>query len=306
MGRERLLITGGSGLLALNWAAFSSHRSDVTLALHNRRVDVSFATSVFVDLEDTAALSALIAECKVEVLINCAAMASVEACEANPRAARAVNTSLPSMLALACRQAGVSFVHISTDHLSSGLTPFGREADPVEPQNEYAKTKAAGEQAVLKANPDAIVVRTNFFGWGTEYRQSFSDWILLSLANGEDIDLFEDAFFSPIYMRHLVEIVHSLLKEKKRGLINCCGRDRLSKYEFGLSLANAMGHNKDSINPAMLSDRTDLLTRPFDMSLSSGKVTELLGSEVPTTLDGIAAMMLDADLPHIKELRRLR
>jgi dTDP-4-dehydrorhamnose reductase len=303
--RDRLLITGGSGLLALNWAAFASNRYDVTLALHNRSIDVSFAASVFVDLADTEVVSGLIVEHQADVLVNCAAMANVEACEADPDAARAANTCLPLVLSSACKQAGVSFVQISTDHLSSGDAPFNRETDPIEPQNEYAKTKAEGEQAVLESNSDAIVVRTNFFGWGTAYRQSFSDWILSSLVAGKDIDLFEDVFFSPTYMRHVFEIVRTLLDNKESGLINCCGRDRVSKYEFGLNLASAMGYDNAKINSVRLSDRSDLVSRPFDMSLSIEKVTELLGSPVPSAQDGIFAMMSDAELPAIKELRRL-
>ncbi|MBO6788916.1 MAG: SDR family oxidoreductase [Dinoroseobacter sp.] len=306
MSRPKLLITGGSGLLALNWAAFASDRYDVTLVLHQRLVEVSFASSIQVDLADHLAVSRMLSEHEADVLVNCAAMTSVEACEAAPAMAHAINADLPQTLAAACQASGVAYVQISTDHLFSGASSFSRESDPVNPQNEYAKSKLAGEVAVLQTNANAIIARTNFFGWGTTYRRSFSDWILSSLDAGADLNLFEDAFFSPIYIRFVFEAVDRLLRSERHGLFNCCGNDRLSKYEFGLILAKAVGYPSQSINRARLTDREELVKRPLDMSLSPDKLSKTLGVGAPSLADSIAAMFADAELPEIKELRRLK
>ena len=36
------------------------------------------------------------------------------------------------------------------------------------PRNNYAKTKLEAEYEIARNNSEALVVRTNFFGWGHE------------------------------------------------------------------------------------------------------------------------------------------
>ncbi len=64
------------------------------------------------------------------------------------------------------------------------------ESSPVQPINIYGRTKAKAELDVLSVCPSAIIVRTNFFGWGLPHRKSFSDLIIESLRDGREIGLF--------------------------------------------------------------------------------------------------------------------
>ena len=43
------------------------------------------------------------------------------------------------------------------------------------------------EEIVLKNSKKNLVLRTNFFGFGTRYRQSFSDFIINSLKDKKKI-----------------------------------------------------------------------------------------------------------------------
>ena len=54
-------------------------------------------------------------------------------------------------------------------------------------KNIYAKTKYDGEKNILKVNSNALIIRTNFFGWGPSYKNSFSDFILNNLENNINI-----------------------------------------------------------------------------------------------------------------------
>ena len=60
---------------------------------------------------------------------------------------------------------------------------FYNENDFTNPLNYYAKTKVEAEKKLLKYNPSCLIIRTNFFGFGPNYRKSFSDWIIDSLKN---------------------------------------------------------------------------------------------------------------------------
>ncbi|MBS2080208.1 sugar nucleotide-binding protein, partial [Mycobacterium tuberculosis] len=75
----------------------------------------------------------------------------------------------PGHLARARARAGAQLIHVSTDYVFGGNFEgdFGGAAprpyepsDQTAPQGVYARSKAAGERAVLAALPEAVVVRT--------------------------------------------------------------------------------------------------------------------------------------------------
>ncbi|MCZ7635907.1 MAG: hypothetical protein M5U12_07625 [Verrucomicrobia bacterium] len=59
---RRLLITGGSGLLALNWACAMRENWDVVLGTHRHRVSLRGATVLPLNLGDADCLSRQLAE----------------------------------------------------------------------------------------------------------------------------------------------------------------------------------------------------------------------------------------------------
>ena len=48
-------------------------------------------------------------------------------------------------------------------------------------KNFYAKTKIEAEKIIQNSNVNYLIIRSNFFGKGTYYRKSFSDYILTNL-----------------------------------------------------------------------------------------------------------------------------
>ncbi|MCB1466816.1 MAG: SDR family oxidoreductase [Rhizobiaceae bacterium] len=301
----RLLITGGSGLLALNWARCMSDLWDVQRIEHHRRVELMGTVSHQIDIGSQDALARLLDIVAPDVVVNCAGMTGVEQCEADREAARRANVSIPRTIAAACRGRPLHLVHISTDHLFDGTVSMATETEPPRPVNVYARSKADGEKAVLDTLEDALVVRTNFFGWGTGYKASFSDRIVGALRAGEKTGLFEDVYFTPILMDTLAETVHGLVSSGASGIYNVAGDERLSKYEFGLRIAEMFGLDSTLIQRSKLSVRSDLVTRPLEMSLSNNKARRLLGRE----LGGASAHMsrltaLESD-PRVKEVQAL-
>ena len=79
----------------------------------------------------------------------------------------------------------IKLVHISTDHLFEGSSAFKNEKESKLPLNNYAKTKSKGEDIILENCPEALIIRTNFFGLGPNYKPSFSDKILRDLESGK-------------------------------------------------------------------------------------------------------------------------
>ena len=126
-----------------------------------------------------------------------------------------------------------------------------------------------------------MIIRTNFFGWGTNYRSSFSDFILQKLRDNEEVFLCKDIFFTPILIDYLVFGVNKLVKLNRSGIYNIVGNERLSKHEFGLKIANTFDLNASLIKPIIYNDKINSLQKPKDMSLSNTKLSKTIGNEIP-------------------------
>lgn len=288
--QQRVLITGGSGLLALNWAWAVRDRFSVTLGLHKRTVVIPRVQTQAINLESIDNFVRTLEEVAPHVVVHTAGLTSVERCESEPEFARYVNVTLAANVAKACNIAGIKLVHVSTDHLFSGLDSLVDESQPFAPINVYGKTKAEAESRVLEFNPQSLVIRTNFYGWGTSYRHSFSDIVIYSLRAGERLTLFQDVFYTPILAETAAFVVHDLIELKASGIFNVVGDRRLSKYEFGLSLAKEFGLDSQGITPGLLADQANLVQRPHDMSLSNKKASDFLGRKLGGTGEHMARL----------------
>ena len=300
-----MLFTGGSGLLAVNWAQAMRIPCALTLGLHNRRISLAQTFAKKIDLESVDKLMRILEEINCQVVVNTAGLASVEQCESDPALAHHVNVTLASNVAKACANLGVQLVHISTDHLFSGQEPMVTEDHLIAPVNVYGKTKAEAEYRVCEINPEALVIRTNFYGWGTSYRQSFSDMVIKRLRSHQEVTLFQDVFYTPILIDNAAKLVHDLIDLKVSGIFHVVGDDRISKYEFGLRIAEKFGLDSSKIVPGFLANQPRLTRRPFDMSLSNSKVRVLLGRPVGSIQEQIATLHQQEYNGLAQELQKL-
>ena len=273
--KKSILFTGGSGLLSLNWAIQIRDNYEVFLGLHEKEIHLSGTKSIKINLSSELNINKFLNDIKPDIVIHTAGITSVELCESNTEMAFFVNATIPGMLSTECNRKGIKFIHISTDHLFTGLIRFTKEETQVDPLNVYGKSKALGEEFVKTNNPNALVLRTNFFGWGTNYRSSFSDTIINTLRAKKEILLFDDVYYTPIIISQFVELANLLIEKSISGIINISSSERITKYNFGILLADKFGLNKNLIQKSNINDNQSLVIRPKDMSLSSQKVLEL-------------------------------
>lgn len=300
-----ILFTGGSGLLALNWAQAMRDRCIPTLGLHERNISLDQTYAKRIDLESVDKLMRILEEINCQVVVNTAGLASVEQCESEPALAHHVNVTIASNVAKACANLGIKLVHISTDHLFSGQQAMVTEDQPIAPVNVYGRTKAEAEQRVSEINPEALVIRSNFYGWGTSYRQSFSDMVIKALRSHQGITLFQDVSYTPILIESAAKAVHDLIDRQVSGIFHVVGDDRISKYDFGLHIAKKFGLDSSKIVKGFLANQSRLTQRPFDMSLSNSKVRNLLGRPVGSIQEQIATLHQQEYNGLAQELQKL-
>ena len=287
---KNILFFGGSSLLATVWANYWKERYNIFLTQHQQSIQVVGVKLIQIQKISEAKLKTIILSHDIDLLINCVGLTSVEQCQLNPTKANYLNAEVPSILAKICFEQKVDFIQISTDHLFEGIEAMKSELDIPKPLNQYAYTKLKGEQNSINNNSKALIIRTNFFGVGPNYKPSFSDIITSALKCNQKIKLFNDVFFTPIHIHELADIVLKLLKENKKGIYNVVSNERISKYDFGILIAESLNLPKSLILEGSISKRKDLVKRPKDMSLSNDKLKTKLNIKINTISNQIKCL----------------
>ena len=282
----RLLVTGASGLLGLNLALEAARDHQVFGSVHLHPVRTRAFEVVQGDLTNAETLKKVIDKAEPDWIINCAALADLEACERHPALASALNEDLPARLALAAR-GRCQLIHLSTDAVFDGQRGGYSEEDQPNPLSVYARTKLAGEEAVLAANPQAMVARVNLFGWSLSGKRSLAEFFFNNLSQGRPVNGFTDVYFCPLFVNHLANTLLRMLEEDLQGLYHVVSSDCLSKYDFGVALAEKFGFSAELISPISVLDGGLQAARSPNLTLKNSKLVSALGEAPPPLSAGL-------------------
>ncbi len=164
-----------------------------------------------VSLEDEAGLARFIKALDADIVINAAAYTNVEKAEEERRIAFAINAKAPEIMALACKERGIKFVHLSTDYVFDGEknAPYN-ESDVTHPLNVYGESKRTGESAVLRANPEALIVRVS---WLYDSRKkNFFTTIAKKLEETALLNIVDDQRGTPCYAPDIAQALVMLCR----------------------------------------------------------------------------------------------
>ena len=113
------------------------------------------------DLTDTSAIAAKMAERDWAAVINAAAYTAVDKAESDVVTAWAVNALAPAAFGAACAAADIPMVQVSTDYVFAGNKDGAWDIDdPVGPLGVYGASKLGGELAVRTSGARHAIVRT--------------------------------------------------------------------------------------------------------------------------------------------------
>jgi len=274
----RILILGASGYLG--------SRLFVVLQKYGN-VSGTFNTNGFVseDMDywdgDSNLLLQILAKLEPQLVINCSGFAGVDQCEIYPEKAFNLNAIVPYYISSACQELNIKYVHISTDHYIGEKALLLEEEMLVTCPNIYSASKLLGENYVLAANSNSIVVRANFFHFSKNNSDKFLDRCLNQPDNGAEIHGFQDIFFTPISTIYLSSAIMALVNQDFKGLIHVASSERISKYIFLKEIFRLMNKNQDVIKPRNWIDSQLKASRPEDMSLSNGMYRRLVNKSIP-------------------------
>jgi len=205
----RVLIFGASGQVGL--ALQQTAPPGIHIVAHDlAETDIRRADSVRAAVESTGP----------DLIVNCAAFTNVDAAESDPESARAVNGLAPGTIAEAASGANARLVHISTDYVFNGeaSTPYAPNAATA-PLSVYGATKLEGEQRVLRAAPNSVIVRTAWVH--SSNGANFVKTAVRHLTAGKTMRVVDDQIGTPTRAAHLAHAIWRLSERPDaRGILH--------------------------------------------------------------------------------------
>ncbi|KAA1250342.1 dTDP-4-dehydrorhamnose reductase [Mycobacterium simiae] len=240
----RIVVAGAGGQLGSVVAAEAARAGR----------DVLARTSSEWDITDAAAAGRIVE--RGDIVINCAAYTDVDGAEGDQGRAYAVNATAPENLARACARVGAQLIHVSTDYVFDGdfggVEPHPYEpADKTAPQGVYARSKLAGEAAVLAALPEAVVVRTAWVYTGGTGKDFVA--VMRRLAAGDGpIDVVDDQTGSPTYVADLAAALLEVADKDPagvRGLLHAANQGAVSRFGQARAVFEECGADPQRVRP---------------------------------------------------------
>jgi dTDP-4-dehydrorhamnose reductase len=284
---ETWLVTGSAGFLGCNtglWLTGKAHRVGISRGLRDPSL---FDEQVVLDMRDQIAFADAARASRPNVILHAAAISGHVTCANDPEQALAVNVKATQVISDVATEIGARLIYISSDAVFPGEAGNYSETDPVAPFSYYGETKLAAEEIVRATVPDALILRTNFFGWSVPGDQSVLEFFVNSLRAGQQIHGYPDSVVTSIYVRSLIETIWQLNELGTTGTVHVASRDALSKHDFGVAVARQFGLDPDLIAAQPSAVKESTTSRSRDISLDTSLLASLLGSPPPTQSAGI-------------------
>ncbi len=208
-------------------------------------------TRADLDVLDASRVSALLDELRPTHVVNASAYNRVDAAEADPAPAFAVNATAVEHLARACQRLGATLVHFSTDYVFDGRrrAPYS-ERDLPNPINRYGESKALGERLAQAACERVLVVRVcGLFGVAraTGNGTNFVETMLRMAEAGRPLRVVNDQVLTPSYTLEMARKVWRLLPKAAPGIYHLTNAGQTSWYDFTREIFRLSGLQPDLV-----------------------------------------------------------
>ena len=288
---RRLVILGRQGQLAAALA---------TRCAGDERFEPVVIGRDGLDLFETGSIASHIADLAPAIVINAAAYTAVDKAEDDEEAACLLNAIAPGEIAKGARQVGAPVIHVSTDYVFDGTAARAyTETDPVAPLGVYGRTKQAGEQAVMSANPEHLIARTAWV-----YSVTGHNFIktMLRLAETKDrLNIVDDQLGNPTAADDLAEALlvaaRQLLDRKTAGtdaalygIYHVAGTGTATWRELAeaaFRVMQAHGQSVPAVTAITSAQYPTPAARPANSRLNTSKFAAAFGHRLPPWRDSV-------------------
>lgn len=269
---KNVLITGCNGQLGNEMQL---------LAKENAQYTYFFTDVEELDITDENAVDEFVSKNEIDCIVNCAAYTAVDKAEENETFCNVLNNVAPGYLAKAVGQRGGCMVQVSTDYVFDGTnhTPY-TEDEPTCPNSVYGRTKLAGEQSVMAACKNAMVIRTAWLY--STFGNNFVKTMIRLGKEKQELGVIFDQVGTPTYARDLaVAIFAAINKGVVPGIYHFSNEGVISWYDFTKAIHRIAGINSCKVRPLHTSEYPTPAARPHYSVLDKTKIKAAYGIEIP-------------------------
>ena len=249
------------------------------------------------DLTKESEVSASLAACKPQLILNLAAYTAVDAAEKEYNAAFAVNGMGPGFLARWCKKNSCRLIHVSTDYVFGGDEELKILRKPIpetrvtSPCGIYGESKRMGEELVLAHGADcSVIVRTSWLHGlnGPNFVDTIRR-VLHERKNSPEkapLRVVNDQFGSPTWCPWLATVLLDLAEKDAVGIFHACSHGDISWQDFAAAIAEI-----EKIDVPVLPQSSAELNRPAPRppysTLDVQKLESFLGRSAPSWREGL-------------------
>lgn len=279
---KNILITGANGQLGNEMRIVSQEQS--TLVFH-------FTDVAELDICDIDAVERWVTEHHIHCIVNCAAYTNVNKAEEDVALCDKLNHLAPANLAAVAARHGIGLIHVSTDYVFNGKhhTPY-REDDTPCPNSVYGSTKLAGEEAIMRLCPTAVIIRTAWLY--STFGNNFVKTMLRLGSERSEMGVVFDQIGTPTYARDLARaILHILHEGIVSGIYHYSNEGVCSWYDFAKAIFDLGGISTCTLKPLRTEEYPTPAARPHFSVLDKSKIKRVYGIEVPYWVDSLRDCM---------------
>ena len=205
--QKNVLITGANGQLG--------NELRKRQEMSNNSFYFIFTDMGELDITDARQVDDFVREHSIRYIVNCAAYTAVDKAEEDVETAYRVNYNGPENLAVAANKHDAKMIHISTDYVFDGksVIPYLENVRP-NPQSVYGKSKLKGEEAILEALHDAIIIRTSWLY--SEFGNNFVKTMIRLMNERDELNIVADQKGSPTYAADLAEMILVIMGDAEK------------------------------------------------------------------------------------------
>jgi dTDP-4-dehydrorhamnose reductase len=294
MTKKKLLVTGAGGFLGWNICRTAVRSHSVVGVYRSRFVAMDGVRPEKCDLTDFRALQELFLRTRPDAVIHAAAQSKPDICQEHPSATKKINVDASLAIAGLCSDYGIPCAFTSSDLVFDGSAPPYDEERTTSPISVYGGQKAAAEAGMRERHDRVVICRMPLmYGDAPPQASSFMQPFTCAILAGKELRLFSDEFRTPVCGSAAARGLLMAL-DHAPGTLNLGGRERLSRHDFGIKLAGALGRPDATLTPVSQKEIATKAPRPADVSLDSRKAFSL----------GYDPLTVDEELPLLECVKR--
>ena len=306
MSVKRVLVIGSNGLLGQKVAEILVRGSvyTITLASQEEKPIRPLMSAEYIPLDITVKkdVKRVVFATEPDVIVNCAAITDVDACESKRELAWKINVSGVENIIEAARKDNAKLVHISSDYVFDGKSGPYSEDDRPEPLSYYGKSKLASENALRASGIDYFIARTMvLYGFAPGVKSNFALWLINNLEKAHAVRVVDDQYGNPTLVDDLAFGIASAIELGRTGIYHIAGRDIVNRYEFALQLARVFEFDPALITPIKTAQLRQPAPRPLKSGLLTLKAEVELGYKPSSVAQGLSILkgQLTKTMKHI-------